>query len=166
MVARPRLLDLLNSSESRRLTVVCAPAGYGKSTLVAQWLAQSDQPVAWASLDAGDNNPHAFFTLVVAALSSIDHGLVAGTLGLLNEAGTLPTSAITGLLAAELSATTRHFALVLDDFHVIENPDIHESMSFLLRHLPPTMHLLITSRSDLSLPITRWLAPGEVVEVM
>jgi LuxR family maltose regulon positive regulatory protein len=163
LISRPRLLDLLDGAAGRRLTVVRAPAGFGKSTAVAQWLARAGLPVAWASLDAGDDNPWSFFALVVAALRSIDRTLATGTQELLDGPGLLTARSLAESLHAELETATRPFALVLDDYHVITSPEIHESVAFLARHRRQVARLVITSRSEP--PQEELRAGGEVFAV-
>jgi len=165
LVARPDLIELLNSEPNHRLTVVCAPAGYGKSTLVAQWLAQLCVQSTWASLDTSDNTPRAFFSLIVAALQSIDEGLVAGTQTNLARPGPLDAETVARQLIEELSATTRPFVLVLDDFHSITAPEIHEATDLLLQNLPMMMRLVLISRTEPPLHLARLRAGGEVCEL-
>jgi LuxR family maltose regulon positive regulatory protein len=165
LVARPRLIDLLDGDSGRRLTIVCAPAGYGKSTLVAQWLARAAVPAAWVSFDAGDNDPWSFFALVVAALRSLDQDLAADTLAQLDEPGVPDFRPLVATLLEEVSTTTRSFALVLDDYHVIDAPEIHQGLSFLLQRLPPTMRVVLISRTEPPLPLARLRANGDVFEV-
>jgi ATP/maltotriose-dependent transcriptional regulator MalT len=165
LVARPDLIELLNSEPNHRLTVVSAPAGYGKSTLVAQWLAQLSIQSTWASLDAGDNTPRAFLSLIVTALQNIDEGLVAGTQAKLTGPGPLDVESIVRQLIEELSATTRPFILVLDDYHSIAESEIHQSMDLLLQNLPMMMQLVLISRTAPPLHLARLRAGGEVCEL-
>jgi LuxR family maltose regulon positive regulatory protein len=164
-VVRQRLFEALDGSGDARLIVVRAPAGYGKSTLVAQWLAQVGAPVAWASLDAGDDDPWSFFSLIAAAIDTIARGLVDGTRSLLDAGETLSEQAIVRSLVAELSTTTRPFVLVLDDFHVITSPEIQRCVTFLLNHLPPPMRVVVVTRIEPPLALARLRASGEVVEL-
>jgi LuxR family maltose regulon positive regulatory protein len=165
LVTRPHLVSALNDNPDRRLTLICAPAGYGKSTLVAQWLADLALPSAWATLEAGDNDPHAFFGLIVAALHSIDRGLAPATAALLNDGELGHADAIVHQLVEELSATTRSFVLVLDDYHTIEEPAIHQAMDILAQHLPLTMQLVLISRTRPPLRLARLHVSGELLEL-
>src|SRR5690242_3144622 len=132
LVERPRLMNAISSADSG-LTLICAPAGYGKSTLVTQWLIQAGIPTAWVSLDAHDDHPLTFFALVVAAIQTIDRDLAAGTWQMINDPTPPSAQMVVRSLIAEISATTRAFALVLDDYQAIETPDIHAAMAILLQ---------------------------------
>src|SRR5262249_28782273 len=122
-VARPRLLSSLGAHPDHRITLVCAPAGYGKSTLVAQWLARAEIPAAWVTLAAGDGNPRPFFALVVAALHSLDSNVARATEARLANQWGFDADAVVHQLVEDLAASTRPFALVLDDYHVVEAPE-------------------------------------------
>src|SRR5215211_8376785 len=141
LVLRTQLINAISYADVP-LTVVCGPAGYGKSTLVAQWMVKTGTPTAWAQLDAYDNDPWDFFQLVTSAIESIDPSVASSTRELLEgpRPADLSQEAIRSLLES-LSATTRQFALVLDDYQVIESPVIHDAMRDLLMHLPPTMRV-------------------------
>jgi LuxR family maltose regulon positive regulatory protein len=164
LVARPRLLKALDQTEAA-LIVIAAPAGYGKSILVRQWLIGAGLASAWISLDSHDNDPLDFFMLVVAALQSIDVDLAAGTQKLLNGMNPPATPAIVASLVAELFPATRPFVLVLDDYHVIDNPEIHDAMATLLLQLPPDMRVVLVSRTDPPLPLARLLSQQDVFEL-
>ncbi len=165
LVPRPGLIGALDAAADRRLVLVCAPAGYGKSTLVAQWLAQSAQPVAWASLDAGDDDPTTFFRLVVAAFQTVDPELAAGTAALLDGRGSFNPQFIADSLLEELAEVTRPFVLVLDDYHAVDTPEIHQAIGLLLQHLPPSMRVVLASRTEPPLSLARLRAHGDVLEV-
>ena len=149
------------------MTLVSAPAGFGKTTLLAEWLAASpsgERFVAWLSLDQADNESASFWTYVTTSL----HRTVptAGTvLAWLQEPQPPQIETILAALLNELSAVVRNIVLVLDDYHVIESPDIQEQMTFLLEHLPPHMHVVIATRADPALPLARLRARGELVEL-
>jgi LuxR family maltose regulon positive regulatory protein len=164
-LARPKLVSLLEDDSDRRLTLVCAPAGYGKSTLIAQWLERATKPSAWVSLEASDNNPRSFFSLIVAAIQSIDRGLACGTEAILSSQGSIDAESVVHLLLGEISETTRPFALVLDDFHAIESSELHSSVDLILQHLPNSMQLVLISRSEPPLQLARLRANGEVVQL-
>ncbi len=165
LVSRPRLLALLEAGSHRKLTLVAAPAGFGKTTLVSAWATAGTHPFAWLSLDATDNDPARFWSYLVAALNTLptlpqpftspDSELDMAPLSparltaLLNQLVTLPTPCV----------------MVLDDLHLIHENTIHEAITFLLDHLPPTLHLVIATRADPPLPIARLRARGEVTEL-
>ena len=163
VVARPRLSARLHAGAASTLTLVSAPAGFGKTTLVAQWAA--DAPAcAWLSLDHGDNDPHVFWTYVIAAMNSVTADALAERLRLLLDQPP-PIDAVIAALVNELHALTADVVLVLDDYHVIESPHVHDGMAFFLEHLPPQLHVVIVGRSDPPLPLARLRARGELVEV-
>ena len=167
LVPRPRLSERLSRGTESALTLVSAPAGFGKTTLLAQWLAAvpADGPsVAWLSLDQRDNDPALFWTYVVAALRAAVPGLGAGALSLL-ESPQPPIDAVLTALVNDLHAVSGDVVLVLEDYHVIEARDIQDGVAFLLEHLPPQAHLVIASRSDPELPLALLRGRGELVEV-
>jgi LuxR family transcriptional regulator, maltose regulon positive regulatory protein len=167
LIARPRLVERLNSGSESKLTLISAPAGFGKTTLLTAWLAagpDTKPSTAWLSLDQSDNHPTSFWTYLIAALQRVAPGVGAGALSLLQS--TPP--AIEGVLAAllnDLSALPNEVVLVLDDYHVIDARDVQVGMVFLLDHLPPNVHLVIASRADPSLPLARLRARGELEEI-
>src|SRR5215211_7484857 len=131
LVQRSSLIANLSDDPERRLTVITAPAGYGKSTLAAQLVARLALPTAWVRLEATDDSPRSFFDLVLAALHLIDRDLAAGTARLLSEGGEPHAETIVHRLIEDLSVTPRSFVLVLDDYHVIEAPEIHRAIDVL-----------------------------------
>src|SRR5215469_1118279 len=145
LVPRPRLLERLNQGRARKLTLVSAPAGFGKTTLVCEWLqseACRDLPVTWISLDEGDNDPVRFGTYLCAALQQMQASVGHRTLPLLHSPQPPSMETIMTTLINEITAIPRHFVLVLDDYHVITAPSIHQTLTFLLDHLPEQMHLI------------------------
>src|SRR6266498_951378 len=167
LVARPRLSERLSRGAESALTVVSAPAGFGKTTLLAQWLATApgDGPsAAWLSLDQRDNDPAVFWTYLVAALQTAAHGVGAGALSLL-QSPRPPIEAVLATLLNDLGAVSNDVVLVLDDYHVIDARDVQDGMAFLLEHLPPQIHLVIASRTDPALPLARLRGRGELVEI-
>jgi LuxR family maltose regulon positive regulatory protein len=168
LVPRPRLSERLNRGAEAKLTLVSAPAGFGKTTLLAEWLAGApahERSVAWLSLDERDNQPASFWTYVIAALQTVEPGLGAGAISLLQAPQPPPIETVLTILLNELSATTNEVVLVLDDYHLIDARDVQDGMVFLLDHLPPRVHLMITSRADPALPLARLRARGELVEL-
>ena len=166
-VQRPRLIERLNRGSDSALTLVSAPAGFGKSTLLAEWLAAggTDRAVAWLSLDTGDNDPGLFWTYVITALNSAAPEAGIGASALLEAARPASSQELLIVLLNDLALLDREVALVLDDYHVIESRDVHDGMAFLLDHMPSKLHLLLASRADPPLPLARLRARGELVEV-
>src|SRR5829696_5297232 len=144
-VARTDLVALL-SRDPRRVTVVVAPAGSGKSTLVAQWLARAAIPSAWVTPGAGDGHPHPFFALVVTALNAVDPGLVPVSAALMADQRSFDAERLVLRLAADLSAALHPFALVLDDYHVV-TAETHRAVELLLAHAPPALRVVLVGRS-------------------
>src|SRR5215216_6555833 len=164
LVERSSLITRLSDDPERRLTVITAPAGYGKTTLAAQLVARLALPTAWVRLEAADDSPRSFFELVLAALHLIDRDLAAGTATLLTQDGP-DAEEIVQQLIEDLSVTTRSFVLVLDDYHVIEAPEIHQAMDLLLRRLPTATRLMLISRTTPPLRLARLRTSGELLLV-
>ncbi len=176
LVSRPRLIELLDRGTERKLTLVSAPAGFGKSTLLAEWLADTpagERPAAWVSLDQNDNDPTRFWAYFITALQKVMPGVGKSVLTLLHSPKAPPTEVLLGTLLNEISTNSgdgstdrgHDFVLVLDDYHAIEAESIHAGVAFLLDHLPPQMHLIITGRSDPPLPLARLRGRGESTEL-
>jgi LuxR family maltose regulon positive regulatory protein len=161
-VPRPRLAGVLGGG----LVLVCAPAGFGKTALLADWLRSGGRPVAWLSLDAGDNDPVRFWRHVVAALDRARPGTGEQVAPLLRPAPSSFEGLVTALIN-ELAARSGENAivLVLDDYHLIHAGQVHASLAFLLEHLPPGLHLVLASRSDPPLPLARLRARGQLAEL-
>jgi LuxR family maltose regulon positive regulatory protein len=164
VVFRPRLIERLNEGMHRRLTLVCAPAGFGKSTLLGEWVAALPRPAAWLSLDEGDSEPARFLTYLVAAMRTVAVDIGEGVLGVL-ESSQPPTEPILMALLNEIDAIEDDFVLVLDDYHVIDAGAIDDALAFVLEHLPPRMHLIIATREDPRLPLARLRARGQLTEL-
>jgi LuxR family transcriptional regulator, maltose regulon positive regulatory protein len=164
-VPRQRLREQLTRGAELKLTLVSAPAGFGKTTLLAGWLDFSKRSAAWVSLDQGDNHVASFWSYVVAALQTVEPHIGANASALLHSPQPPPTEAVLTLLLNELSATSTDVVVVLDDYHVIDARDIHDGVAFLLDHLPPRVHLVIASRADPALPLARLRARGELLEI-
>ena len=163
LVARPRLLDRLGSEG--RLTLVSAPAGFGKTTLLASWVAaDAGRRVAWLSLDPSDDDPVSFWTGVVAALDAAVPGVGAQCLGLLRAAPASTEPLLAALINA-LAAVPDDLWLVLDDYHLVRDRDVGQGLTFVVEHLPPQVHVVLSTRADPDLPLARWRVRGELVEI-
>ncbi len=164
-VARPGLLARLEAGLRQRLTLVAAPAGFGKTSVVAAWAARTTAPVAWLSLDEEDRAPLRFLAYVIAALRRIEPGLGEGALRALRAAQPPAPIAAATTLANELAAGSSPIVLVLDDYHLVDVEGIAELTSVLVEHAPPRLHLMLTTRVEPNLPIARMRARGQVHEL-
>ncbi|MEM7538523.1 MAG: LuxR C-terminal-related transcriptional regulator [Chloroflexota bacterium] len=165
LVPRLRIIQKLNAGVAGKLTLICAPAGFGKTTLISDWLQQTDLPVAWLSLDPDDNDPTRFFQYVIAALQTIAPTLGQSVQEMLQSPQPPSHKSLLPTLINDIAARSTKLALVLDDYHVIETQSIHDALAFLLAHLPPQMHIFMTSRTDPPLPLPRLRARGQMTEV-
>jgi LuxR family transcriptional regulator, maltose regulon positive regulatory protein len=165
IVLRLRLIDRLNEGVSGKLTLISAPAGFGKTTLVSEWAADCGRPVAWLSLDEGDNDLTRFFTYLVAALRTIAADIGTGLLTVLQTPQLPSSESILTNLLNDITAIPDDFILVLDDYHLIEDKRVDQAVDFLIERLPPQMHLLITTREDPQLPLARLRARGQLTEL-
>ncbi|MGB4976457.1 MAG: LuxR family transcriptional regulator, partial [Anaerolineae bacterium] len=189
VVPRPRLIERLNEGlpAGHKLTLISAPAGFGKTTLVSEWVAgrggvtpggaTPPLPTAWLSLDVGDNDLIRFLTYLVAALQTISANIGAGVLDALYTPQPSSIESVLTALLNEITALPDHFVLVLDDYHLIDAKPVDASpsvdalasvndvLAFLLEHLPPQMHLVITTREDPNLPLARLRARGQLTEL-
>jgi LuxR family maltose regulon positive regulatory protein len=165
LVPRPHLIERLNAGLTHRLTLISAPAGFGKTTLLSAWIPQSQRCVAWVSLDEGDNDPTRFWSYFISAVQMLDSQLGQNALRLLESPQRFPFDLILTSLLNDLTAFHQELVVVLDDYHVIENPAIHEVLTFLLDHLPLQVHLIMTTRVDPPLPLARLRARGQLIEL-
>lgn len=167
IVTRLRLIERLNGGLAKggKLTLISAPAGFGKTTLVSEWIAGCGHPVTWLSLDQGDNDPTHFLAYVVAALQTIAPKIGAVAMAALQSSQPPPIESILTALLNEITALPDQFILVLDDYHVIDSKPVDHALTFLLEHLPPRMHLVIASREDPHLPLARLRASGQLTEL-
>src|SRR5712692_8726445 len=147
VVLRPRLIERLNEGlhGTPGVTLICAPAGFGKTTLVSEWVAGCERPTAWLSLDEGDNDPARFLTYLIAALQTIKAEIGAGLLGTLQSHQPPPPEMILTALLNEITTIPDHFILVLDDYHAIDAKPVDQALTYLVEHLPPHMHLVIAT---------------------
>jgi len=164
-VPRPRLIERLDAGLHRKLTLVSAPAGFGKTTLLSEWVAGCGWPIAWLSLDEGDNDPARFLAYLVAALQTVKVDIGAGLVAALHSPKPPSMEAVLTALINEITALSLPFALVLDDYHLISTPAVQAGLTFLLDHLPPQMHLCIAARADPNLPLARLRARGQLTEL-
>ena len=163
IVARPRLIDWLSHglSAGHKLTLISAPAGFGKSTLVSEWVASSGRPPAWLSLDENDNELARFLIYVISALQKISPNIGMGVLEVLQSQQVPSTKSFLTALLNEISGIQHEFILVLDDYHLVDTKSVDEALAFLIDHLPPQMHIVITTREDPSLPVPRLRARNQ-----
>ena len=167
-VARPRLIKRLDRGAESKLTLFSAPAGFGKTTLLAEWLAAAsadERPAAWLSIDQEDNHPTSFWTYLTTALQTVQPEVGASAVALLQSPQPPPIESLLTVLLNEVGAIANEIVLVLDDYHLVEEREIQEGMAFLLDHLPPQLHLVIASRADPALPLARLRARGDLVEL-
>ena len=165
LVPRPHLFDKLNAGLSGKLTLVSAPAGFGKSTLLSHWISQSEINFCWVTLEENDNDIIRFLAYFIAALQTIDVAVGDQLLSLFHSSQQEQVKAVLVPLINQVAQTKNRFALVLDDYHLIESQDIHQGLSFWLEHQPPTMHLVIAGRSDPPLPLAKMRARREMTEI-
>jgi LuxR family maltose regulon positive regulatory protein len=164
-VHRPHLLEQLDQRRSRPLTLVSAPAGYGKSVLIHSWVESCDITSAWVSLDKNDNDLRTFTTYFVAAVKTLFSGACRNTQALLNASDLPPIAILVANLLNELDLIEQSFIVVLDDFHLIEDESVLDLIIKLLRHPPRTMHLVLIGRQDPAVSISTLRAQGFVTEI-
>lgn len=164
-VLRRRLTERLDRGLNRKLTLISAPAGYGKTTLVCEWLADCGRPAAWLSLEQGDNELTRFLTYMITALQTIAEHIGEGALSVLQSPQLSATELVLTALLRELAAIPAPFILVLDDYHTASSQEVDEAVSFLLDHLPKQMHLVITTREDPALSLPRLRVLDQVTEL-
>ncbi|HMQ61213.1 MAG TPA: LuxR C-terminal-related transcriptional regulator [Flavilitoribacter sp.] len=164
-VHRLRLTDRLNLGLHGKLTLISAPAGFGKSTLVSEWISGCGRPAAWLSLDGRDSDPIRFMTYLIAALQTVEKGFGEGVSGLLQSQQPPAMEQTLSFFLNEAAALPASMVLVLDDYHTIDAQPVHDAMGFLLDHLPPQLHLVIATREDPPLPLSRLRVRGQMTEL-
>jgi LuxR family maltose regulon positive regulatory protein len=166
LIERAALIELLSKEPTRKLTLLSAPAGWGKTTLLAQWVGSTDDRLrrGWVSLDASDNDPARFWACAIAALDKVSPGGAPRAVELIKMGADLRHVVLPTLLD-ELAAVDHDMALVLDDYHLVENRTVHEQVGFVIERMPPTFRLVIATRSDPALPLARLRARGELLEL-
>ncbi|QHK20249.1 helix-turn-helix transcriptional regulator [Pseudarthrobacter psychrotolerans] len=166
-VVRPRLREKLRLGADSGLTLLSAPAGFGKTALLADWFGEAagqDRCVAWLSLDPADSEPASFWTCVVTSLQSAVPGVGSSALELI-ASPPLATELLLTALVNDLAAVPKDVWLVLDDYHAVDSRDIGTGMAYFVEHLPPRVHVVVSTRSDPELPLSRWRVRGELVEI-
>ena len=171
MVPRSLLIKQLNERIQRKLTLITAPAGYGKTNLASEWTHSlqsedtSNNRITWLSLEEADSEPIRFLSYVITALQQVAPEIGVGALSLFEMAQSPPINTVLNELINDIAGLDYHIMLVLDDYHVISHPEIHEALRYLVEHQPHQMHLVITSREDPPLPLSRLRARGEMAEI-
>ena len=165
LVQRQRLQEKLRAGLPGKLTLVSAPAGFGKTTLLSQWIAESDRPVAWLSLDPSDADPNRFLRYILAAVQTIIPQVGYGLSELLDSSQPPSAESILTRLLNQVAELAEPFVLVLDDYHTLDAKPADELLTFLLDHLPRQVHLVISSREDPSLPLARLRVRGQLTEI-
>ncbi len=167
IVQRPRLVERLNGGLAAgcKLALISAPAGFGKTTLVSEWIAGCGLPVAWLSLDDGDNDPARFISYLVAALQTIKVEIGEGLLAALQSPQPLQIETILTTLLNKISIIPEQFVFILDDYHLIDSQPVDQSLAFLVEHQPPQMHLVVATREDPQLPLARYRARSQLTEL-
>ena len=165
LVARPTLFARLEEGLRQKLTLVSAPAGFGKTTLIAAWARQAEYPVAWLSLDAADDDLARFLAYVVAALQTVDSHLGEEMLAAVEGNQPVQTAELLARLLNEIDETGQPLIFVLDDYHLINQEAVHTAVRFLIDNLPVSMHLIISTREDPPWPLARLRAGGQLGEI-
>ena len=165
LVVRTRLIEQINVGLHRKLTLLSAPAGFGKTTLLSEWIPKSPRCVTWLSLDQEDSEPTRFWTHFIAALQGLDADLGKSAFALLQSPLPPPITSVLAALINDIAAFPDDFAAVLDDYHAIDSQSIDQALALLLERLPPNMHLVIATREDPNLPLARLRARGQLTEL-
>jgi LuxR family transcriptional regulator, maltose regulon positive regulatory protein len=166
VVHRSRLIDSLEAELPRcKLVLVAAPAGYGKTTLLSQWAHTSQLPVAWLSLSEEENELERFLRYLYHAWEVAQPGIRESNLGMMLEGRLADTQAFLSALVRLVLDTPGQTVFVLDDYHLVGDPQIHSAVTFLLDHLPPTAHIILSTRADPPLPLPRYRAHAELLEL-
>jgi LuxR family maltose regulon positive regulatory protein len=167
VVSRLHLIEQLNEGlqHAPGVTLISAPAGFGKTTLVSEWITNCKRPAVWLSLDEGDNDPARFLTYLIAALQGLSPNLGAQLLDVLQTPQPPPPDSILTNLLNEIITISENFILILDDYHMVDSKVVDHALTFLIEHQPPQMHIVITTREDPDLPLARLRARGQLTEL-
>ena len=164
-IPRPRLVERLNTGLHHKLTVISAPAGFGKTTLICEWVADRRETVAWVSLDEGERDPSRFLGYLIAAIQTVAPDIGQGLVNVLDAPQPPPPESIMTSLLNELTLLPAPIILVLDDYHLVDAQAVDQAVTFLLEHMPSQVHLVITTREDPQLPLSRLRARGQMTEL-
>jgi LuxR family maltose regulon positive regulatory protein len=162
---RPHLVRKLDENRSRKLSLISAPAGFGKTTLLSEWINGSNNPIAWLSLDKGENDPVRLLTYLTAALRLIEADIGAGTLGLLDSPQHPPLEALVAALINDIGERAESVVLVLDDCHLVEAQSAYDMVGFLLERMPDNLHIVMSGRVDPPLPLAHLRAQNQLTEI-
>ena len=165
LVQRPHLYQRLDEGASRKLTLVSAPTGFGKSTLVTGWLSERNLSVGWLSLDQGDNDLVRFWTYLIAALQTIHQDIGVETRQILSATQLRSTELVAIRLINDISQLDHHLVVILDDYHVIQAEQVHEGLSYLLEHQPPNLHIILITRVDPPVSLARLRGQRQLTEI-
>ncbi|MDY7077064.1 MAG: LuxR family transcriptional regulator, partial [Chloroflexota bacterium] len=165
LVPRPRLIERLNAGLDRKLTLISAPAGFGKTTLLSEWASGLDCPVTWLSLDPADDDPGRFFAYLIAALQKVDANLGREIEGVLRSGQIPPGEIISTTLSNDIQELEGRFLLVLDDFQAIQDRFILQVLEGLVTNPPQPLHLVLLTREDPPLPLARLRANNQLAEI-
>jgi LuxR family maltose regulon positive regulatory protein len=165
LISRPRLIDRLNAGRDKKLTLIAAPAGFGKTTLLSEWIPTSPHCVTWFSLDEGDNSPSRFWMYFIAALQTLSPDLGRGAQALLPSSQPHDIESILTVLINEINGFGDSFVHVFDDYHLIDSTEIDHELAYLIDHQPSNLHLIIATREDPHLPLARLRARDQFTEL-
>ena len=167
LVTRPRLLEQLQHFYNYKLILISAPAGFGKTTLLSEWILHGNvgYPYGWVTLNAEDKDPLRFWTYVITALKKIIPSIGETSLSLIQSTPQISIVNLLTVLLNEINSVAEEIVLILDDYHLIDLPQINQEVTFLLEHIPPNMHLIISTRIDPSLPLARYRGKGTIMEL-
>lgn len=165
LVLRSRIVERLNVGAQRKLVLISAPPGFGKTTLISEWIQARKISAAWLALDSADNDPARFFTYLLAAIQTVHADVGESVLTMLRLPQLAPLESLLAPILNDLANLSQDLIIVLDDYHVIENETIHNAIAFLLEHLPPQIHIIIATRADPPLPLARLRARDQLVEL-
>jgi LuxR family maltose regulon positive regulatory protein len=165
VISRPRLVELLDKSVNCKLTLVAAQAGFGKTTLLCDWIHKRTIPTSWFSVESSDSDPLQFLTYLIASLQNIDKNIGRTALDLLRSPELPPLPSILTVIINSMASVPKDFVLVLDDYHLVDTRPINTILTFLLDHLPPQMHIILSTRSDPPLPLSRLRSQNQMLEI-